>query len=178
MMRGRAPLTASGVGANARRTIDQYYASQHCALCEQVTQRQRAFCDACMTRGLDPRGPGAAVAAGATAAVVGGLARGAWVRLEWSARIAAAQEAYNASLGACRSCVGDGALMGAGGGADVRGGPLPLAASASISLAHSEPHRLYPCVSLDCPNLFARQSKAHTLRQLQIIARQLDIEQS
>ena len=156
-------LQVSAFGSS-RRTIDQYYASQHCPLCDQLTQKQRTFCDECMER--------------ATTGVGANLARGAWVRLQWSAKVAAAESSYAAALATCRRCVGDGSLQGCGGGVDLVSGPLHLASSTSISLASSDPHVLVPCISLDCPNLFVRQTKSFHVKQVGDIAAQLDREQS
>jgi hypothetical protein len=168
---GTSHPSATSALLSGRHTIDQYYASQHCLLCDQLTKQQRAFCEACLDRGTTLRvGPLASTGVGVN------LARGAWVRLEWFSRLAAAEEALQTSLSTCASCVRDGVAQGSGGGEAAVRGPLLVASSMTLSLSQSLPHRLIPCVSLDCPNQFRRQSRAHTVQQLQSVARELQTE--
>lgn len=54
---GPHPLaaTAPGVGAApaaaaATSTIDRYYLSRHCAVCDELTRPTRVLCDACLAR--------------------------------------------------------------------------------------------------------------------------------
>ena len=163
-----------GQGHARPRTIDQYYASQHCPLCDRLTQRQRTFCEACMV------GPDVSLASISSSTGLGAnLARGAWVRLQWSSRVSEAQSSYAASLATCRACVGDGRLTGGCGGAEAVAGPMHLASSLGpISLAQSPSHLLVPCVSLECPNQFRRQRLGEALNMVMDIESQLDREQA
>jgi len=162
---GTSHPSASSALLSGRHTIDQYYASQHCLLCDQLTKHQRAFCEDCLDRGTTLR------------MVIGdNLARGAWVRLQWFSRLAAAEQALQTSLATCASCVRDGVAQGSGGGEAAVRGPLLVASSVSLSLGQSAPHRLIPCISLDCPNQFRRQSRAHTVQQLEAVARELQLD--
>jgi len=161
-----------GLGSlNPRRTIDQYYISQHCPLCDKLTSR--TFCDECMDRGT------VAVSLNASSGAAT-MAHGAWVRLAWMSRVREAERAYQRALDVCRHCMGEGQRCGGIGGrvsvsacASLVCGSIHHGSSHSISLSHSPPHLLYPCISLDCPNQFTRQRKLNNMKQAQAIAAEL-----
>jgi DNA polymerase elongation subunit (family B) len=165
---GSSHASGSSAALSGRHTIDQYYASQHCLICDGITQAQRPFCETCMERGvigtISNTGSGT------------NLARGAWVRLEWFSRLALAEQKLQLSLSTCANCVSDGLRHGIGGGESSVRGSLLIASSVSVSLSHSAPHQLVPCISMDCPNQFIRQSRAYNTLQLRTIARELAIE--
>lgn len=44
------PGVRRGGGASARATIDRFYLSRHCAVCDELTRPNRVLCDACLAR--------------------------------------------------------------------------------------------------------------------------------
>ena len=149
-----------------RRTIDQYYRSQHCASkgCQEMTVNQ-PFCARCQEATLFSLGKSVG---GSELGDLTRLARGSRLRHECLERLYQAERVYHSSLATCRACVGDGRMMGScGGGPSLIVGPIQVGLTSSITLQQSGPHQTVPCTSLDCPNQFTRQKRWQALKQAQ-----------
>lgn len=146
----------------ARRTIDQYYASQHCAWCDE--RATGGFCTACRTRVDDALRGDTAIAA-----------LGALMRVEFFARLRRAEESLTHSMSACDHCVAPSEhCVASVGGATLVSGSAQHASPVGTSLANSATHVAAPCTSLDCPNQYERQRRWLALRRMQTLVRELE----
>lgn len=140
-----------------RRTIDQYYVSQHCASCDQLCTD--VFCDACQAR-----------THGSTRSSSGDIAlagRGSHLRFEWTEKLHSSEKSFECAMSLCRSCIGDGRSFGFGGGSrELVDGTIPIGSGHAINLAYSVPHIGIPCISLDCENQFQRQIRFQQMKQI------------